>query len=85
MLIVDTQPDTAEEGTATPEHTTTAMDTRLLNALESLKASIEWDDRSTRYCVYTEGVEGYRTALFGKAGESLRSVLQRWYLCEKPS
>ena len=60
------------------------MDSRLLNALESLKASIEYDDRSRRYCVYTEGVEGYRTALFGKAGESLRSVLQSWYLQDVP-
>ena len=72
----------ADEGTATPTHNEKPMDSRLLDAMDNLKASVEYNARTERWLVTTDLSDGYKGAYFGHAGKSLRAVLTGWLLRE---
>ncbi len=80
--MVDDDLMCAEEGTATPAHTDRPTDTRLLDAMDRLKASLEYDARGRRWLVTTDRDHGYKDAYFGNPDRPLRAVLMGWLLRE---
>ncbi len=85
MLIwADTNDDdAAPEGTATPTHNETHIDTRIAGALETLHADVTYDSRRDAWTVFYVTEDGYPVYDYGASGESRRDVLVRWLLNEE--